>query len=77
MRREETKPMGSVKIRTNSGVVMKSPIDTVTELDKVIKFLVAEREALAKSEGKQQKKKVADAIRDDISTGFEAARARA
>lgn len=76
MRREETKPMGSVKIRTNSGVVMKSPIDTVTELDKVIKFLVAEREALAKSEGKQQKKKVADAIRDDINTGFEAARAR-
>ena len=76
MRREETKLMGSVKIRTNSGVVMKSPIDTVTELDKVIKFLVAEREALAKSEGKQQKKKVADAIRDDINTGFEAARAR-
>lgn len=76
MRGKETKLMGSVKIRTNSGVVMKSPIDTVTELDKVIKFLVAEREALAKSEGKQQKKKVADAIRDDISTGFEAARAR-
>lgn len=76
MRGKETKLMGSVKIRTNSGVVMKSPIDTVTELDKVIKFLVAEREALAKSEGKQQKKKVADAIRDDINTGFEAARAR-
>ena len=76
MRGKETKLMGSVKIRTNSGVVMKSPIDTATELDKVIKFLVAEREALAKSEGKQQKKKLADAIRDDISTGFEAARAR-
>ena len=36
--------MGSVKIRTNSGVRMSAPIDTTAELDKVIKFLVAERE---------------------------------
>ena len=48
--------MGTVKIRTNSGVTMKAPIDTAGELDKVIKFLIAERDALLKSEGKQQKK---------------------
>lgn len=68
--------MGSVRIRTNSGVVMKAPIDTATELDKVIKFLVAEREALLKAEAKPKKKTVGEAIRDDLSTGFEAARVR-
>ena len=69
--------MGNVKIKTNSGVKMTAPINTVEELDKVIKFLTAEREALIKAEGKQQKKKVVEAIKDDLNTGFEAARARA
>ena len=69
--------MGTVKIKTNSGVKMTAPINTVEELDKVIKFLTAEREALIKTEGKQPKKKVAEAIKADLNTGFEAARARA
>lgn len=68
--------MGSVKIRTNSGVRMSAPIDTVGELDKVIKFLVAEREALLKAEAKPKKKTVGETIKDDLSTGFEAARLR-
>lgn len=63
--------MGTVKIRTNSGVTMKAPIDTVGELDKVIKFLIAERDALLKSEGKQQKK---SKLAEDFNAGFEAAR---
>lgn len=69
--------MGNVKIKTNSGVKMKAPINTVEELDKVIKFLTAEREALLKTEGKLPKKKIAEAIKADLNTGFEAARARA
>lgn len=68
--------MGSVKIRTNSGVRMSAPIDTTAELDKVIKFLVAEREALLKAEAKPKKKTVGETIKDDLSTGFEAARLR-
>lgn len=68
--------MGTVKIKTNSKVKMRAPINTVEELDKVIKFLAAEREALIKTEGKQPKKKVAEAIKADLNTGFEAARAR-
>ena len=67
--------MGNVKIKTNSGVKMKAPINTVEELDKVIKFLTAEREALIKAEGKQ--KKTTSATKDNLVTGFEAARARA
>lgn len=63
--------MGKVKIRTNSGVTMKAPIDTAGELDKVIKFLIAERDALLKSEGKQQKK---SKLAEDFNAGFEAAR---
>ena len=62
---------GTVKIRTNSGVTMKAPIDTAGELDKVIKFLIAERDALLKSEGKQQKK---SKLAEDFNAGFEAAR---
>lgn len=69
--------MGTVKIKTNSRVKMRAPINTVEELDKVIKFLTAEREALIKTEGKQQKKKIVDAVKADLNTGFEAARARA
>jgi hypothetical protein len=69
--------MGTVKIKTNSRVKMRAPINTVEELDKVIKFLAAEREALIKTEGKQQKKKIVDAVKADLNTGFEAARARA
>lgn len=69
--------MGTVKIKTNSGVKMSAPINTAEELEKVIKFLTAEREALTKTEGKQPKKKVAEAIKADLNTGFEAARARA
>jgi hypothetical protein len=69
--------MGTVKIKTNSKVKMRAPINTVEELDKVIKFLAAERDALLKAEGKQPKKKVAEAIKADLNTGFEAARARA
>ena len=68
--------MGSIKVKTNSKVKMRAPINTVEELDKVIKFLAAEREALIKTEGKQPKKKVAEAIKADLNTGFEAARAR-
>lgn len=67
--------MGNVKIKTNSGVKMKAPINTVEELEKVIKFLTAEREALIKAEGKQ--KKTTSSAKDNIVTGFEAARARA
>lgn len=67
--------MGNVKIKTNSGVKMKAPINTVEELEKVIKFLTAERDALIKTEGKQ--KKTAASAKDNIVTGFEAARARA
>lgn len=63
--------MGTVKIRTNSGVTMKAPIDTAGELDKVIKFLIAERDALLKSEGKQQKK---SKFAEDFNAGFEVAR---
>ena len=67
--------MGNVKIKTNSGVKMTAPINTAEELEKVIKFLTAEREALIKTEGKQ--KKTASSAKDNIVTGFEAARARA
>lgn len=68
--------MGSVRIRTNSGVRMSAPIDTTAELDKVIKFLTAEREALAKSESKPKKSKTAELIKEDFCAGFEAARTR-
>lgn len=68
--------MGTVKVKTNSRVKMRAPINTVEELDKVIKFLTAERDALLKADGKQPKKKVAEAIKADLNTGFEAARAR-
>lgn len=54
---------------------MKAPINTVEELEKVIKFLTAEREALIKAEGKQ--KKTTSTAKDNLVTGFEAARARA
>lgn len=67
--------MGTVKIKTNSGVKMSAPINTVEELEKVIKFLTAERDALLKAEGKQ--KKTTSSAKDNIVTGFEAARARA
>lgn len=67
--------MGTVKIKTNSKVKMRAPINTVEELDKVIKFLTAEREALLKTEGKQ--KKTTSSAKDNVITGFEAARARA
>ena len=69
--------MGNVKIKTNSGVKMSAPINTAEELEKVIKFLTAERDALLKAEGKQQTKKTAEGAKDNIVTGFEAARARA
>lgn len=69
--------MGSVKIRTNSGVVMKAPISTAEELDKVIKFLIAERDAMAKAEGRTTKdSKKKSKLAEDMSSGFEAARNR-
>ena len=66
--------MGSVKIRTNSGVKMSAPIDTVGELDKVIKFLAAERETLIRSDSKPKKQKAGEIIKSNLSTGFDAAR---
>ena len=67
--------MGNVKIKTNSGVKMSAPINTTEELEKVIKVLTAEREALIKAEGRQ--KKTTSSAKDNVITGFEAARARA
>ena len=73
---------GSIKIRTAAGVRYSSPLRDKADYEKVIKFLVAEQEELRRAEGRETKKaespakKAVKSFKDDLSTGFEAARVR-
>lgn len=73
---------GSIKIRTAAGVRYSSPLHDKADYEKVIKFLVAEQEELRRAESKETRKaespakKAVKSFKDDLSTGFEAARVR-
>ena len=71
MKGDKTMRKGSIRIRTAAGVKYSSPLRDKADYEKVIKFLIAERDALLKSEGKQQKK---SKLAEDFNAGFEAAR---
>lgn len=71
---------GFIKIRTAAGVRYSSPLRDKADYEKVIKFLVAEQEEIKRAESCKKAegavKKAVKSFKDDLSTGFEAARVR-
>ena len=72
----------SIKIRTAAGVRYSSPLRDKADYEKVIKFLIAEQEELRRAESRETRKnessvkKAVKSFKDDLNTGFEAARVR-
>lgn len=65
--------MGSIKIKTDSGIRMSAKLDTKTDYDKIIKFLQSERDSMSS----KPKKSLKDELVTDISTGYYEAQRRA
>lgn len=65
--------MGSIRIKTDSGIRMDAKLDTKTDYDKIIKFLQAERDSMSS----KPKKSFKDELVTDISTGYYEAQRRA
>ena len=65
--------MGSIKIRTDSGITMSARLDSRSDFEKIIKFLQAERDAMPS----KSKKQIKEELVTDISTGYYEAQRRA
>ena len=65
--------MGSIRIKTDSGIRMDAKLDTKTDYDKIIKFLQAERDSMSS----KPKKSFKDELVTDISTVYYEAQRRA
>ena len=67
--------MGSIKIKTDSGIRMSAKLDSRSDFEKIIKFLQAERDAMTMPA--KSKKQTRDEIITDIGTGYYEAQRRA
>lgn len=65
--------MGSIRIKTDSGIRMDAKLDSRSDFEKIIKFLQAERDSMSS----KPKKSFKDEFVTDISTGYYEAQRRA